>query len=452
MPIDLSPAGEPSAYPARGPRLVPWLIVWGLCCAIGAAAVLLLWPTGTPASGAWFWFCVAGLPNGLFLILFGIARAGYEAAYLGALYRNQHRQAWLHQRVGDAQRPLEVLGVGYCLPLQGATLAQALARTAPLIKAQSPRGGLDAIVHGRFADDDPLFVALSEDEEPPPSEDPQTGDESAPTHAPAAVPEAVSPVTTLLAQALAPLAHSVHALCRNGAKYAPAVRVMASPDVTELRLKQVRDALRLAGLPALACEVVPAADGLMAADAWLDAGDTRPLLVVAAEWHTKPPAGSTEGAVAVLLGAPAPARPEPVGVMATLHRPVAGALDALPDVLANAALWGKADARAIRTAWISGLDSSNDGRLSAAFKQASLAGVAPHDAQRRPDRIIGHAGAAGGWLAIAAAIEACESVSVDPQLIVHAPQSTHSTESAQAAILYVTPIVNTPPSHDDPDE
>jgi hypothetical protein len=58
MPVDLSPAGLPSAYPAHGPRFWPWLLGWLLCCGLGAAVVLLLWPAGTPARGTQFWLCL----------------------------------------------------------------------------------------------------------------------------------------------------------------------------------------------------------------------------------------------------------------------------------------------------------------------------------------------------------------------------------------------------------
>jgi len=124
-----------------------------------------------------------------------------------------------------------------------------------------------------------------------------------------------------------------------------------------------------------------------------------------------------------------------------LHRPVADDLDGLNAVLANGVLWGAADAATVATAWISGLDNAHDTQLLAALRSAGLPDVAKQDAQRRPDLLIGHAGAAGGWLSVAAAIEAASGT----QLILHAPSST---SIAQAAILHV----NDRTRHEEPDD
>jgi hypothetical protein len=62
------------------------------------------------------------------------------------------------------------------------------------------------------------------------------------------------------------------------------VRVLAGPETAGLRLAQVREALRLAALPPLEVQAVPATEGLLVTDGWLDAREHRPLLAVAAEW------------------------------------------------------------------------------------------------------------------------------------------------------------------------
>jgi hypothetical protein len=68
--------------------------------------------------------------------------------------------------------------------------------------------------------------------------------------------------------------------------------------------------------------------------------------------------------------------------------------------------------------------------------------LANEDAQRRPDRFIGHAGRAGGWLSIAAALEAGGGA----HLILHAPSSV---STVQAAILHVNDQVNHKELHDE---
>ncbi len=426
MPVDLSPAGLPSAYPAHGPRFRPWLGIWAICCGLGAALALLFWPRGEPARGPWFWFCVLGLPNGVFAILLGIARAGYEAFWFRAHYRNMHRNRWLNERVRDAQRPLQVLGTGYCLPLGGRSLAAVMTAAKPLPKIQSPRNGPGTLLHNRFADNEPQSAYQTEDLEQDASEMPASGQAS------------ISPTVYMMSSALQPLAASVYALSQYECSHWPQVRVLAAPGEAAAREQQVRDALRIAGLPPLQCQAVAVSDGLLVADAWLDARERRPLLVVAAAWHdASPPVGSTEGCVAVLLGPGFYKLPEPVKVIGTLHRPVAGELDELECVFANAAIWGSVDAPTVTRAWISGLTGKHDKALFAALGAASLSGVAKLDAQSRPDRIVGDAGAANPWLSVAAAIESGLS---GPQLVV---------DGAMSAILYVTPDAIQIPSHDD---
>lgn len=414
MPVDLSPAGLPSAYP-HGPRFLPWLAIWAVCNVFGPALALLVWPKGEPAHGAWFWFCVVGLPNGLFFFLLGIARGGYEAFWYQAHYRNIHRRRWINQRVRFAQQSLHVLGIGYCLPFGGNSLAGVMEAEKSLLTIQAPRGGPGKIPHLRFADHDPRLDNPVEDAEKEPP----------------------APVVHVIRRALEPLAVRMHALSQYERAHWPQVRVLAESGLAALREQQVRDALRIAGLPPLQCQAVPATDGLLVADAWLDARERRPLLVIAAAWHDdEPPAGSTEGCVAVLLGPGFYQLPEPVRAIGTLHRPVADDFTELEYVFGNAVIWGKADPTAITRAWITRISGEHDTALLAALRSASLSGVAKHEAQNRPDRIVGDAGPVNGWLSIAAAIETGAS---GPQLIV---------DSAQAAILYVTPNISPASPHD----
>ncbi|MGU7770647.1 hypothetical protein ACV229_10755 [Burkholderia sp. MR1-5-21] len=436
MPVDLSPAGLPSAYPAHGPRFVPWLFGWVLCCGIGAAAVLLLWPAGTPAQGAQFWLCLLGIPNAVYFTALGIARAVYEADCLYALFRNRHRASWLRDRILTAQRPLQILGAGYCLPLGGKSIGEILTGKTSLLEARVPRSGINRIVHTRFADDDPLLQEDADESESFDDDlfgaiDIEHVEIAAPDSDPTPpVPVPVPSVVRVMTQALVPLIESLQALSQYGPKYAPAVRVMSAPETADMRVNQVRQALQRAGISDLECCAVSPVDGLMLTDAWLDTAELRPLLVVAAEWHAAPPLGSTEGAVAVLLGPGVFQLPELVSVMGLLHRPVADDLEHMDAMLANSVLWGKADAPTVDTAWISGLDGSHETKLIAALRNAGLMGVTGQDAQRRPDRIIGYAGTAGGWLSIAAALEAGPGT----RLILHAPSPP---SIAQAAILHV---------------
>ncbi|MGQ7933536.1 hypothetical protein [Paraburkholderia sp. D1E] len=433
MPVDLTRGGQPSAYPAHGPRFLPWLGIWALCFAIGACAALLLWPAHTPTQGAWFWLCVVGAPNALFALLLGVARTGYETAYLHALYRNQHRQNWLRERVAYAQQPLYVLGYAYHFPLDGKALVPTIIAGQSIMTAQKPRNGAGHILHTRLPDIEPTAI-------PEPDFD-QGGtvaeaEATATTFLPEAARAKPDGFSLVIQQVLSPLANTVQMLSQSGPQSTPVVRlVTARPDNASSRVQQVREALARLRFPPLECSVTSADDGLMLADAWLDAREQRPLLVIAAEWHDAPPAGSTEGGVAVLLCANASIGP----AVGTLHRPVATTLDKLDESLPMAALWGKVVAEDVRHAWISGIAANRDADLAHAFGDASLTGIAGADAQHFPDRTIGHAGSAAGWLAIVAAIE---SGTAGPQLIIN------QTQTVQSAVLYAHPQI----THEDPTE
>jgi hypothetical protein len=418
MPVDLSQAGCPSAYPSR-PRVWPWwFCIWLTCAMFGAAIVLLTWPKGAGAGSPWFWFCVVGIPNGLFGFLFAIERARYEAMWYRAYHRNLHRDRWLAERIRVAQHPLRVLGVGYCLPLSDQTLAQTIHAGVRLPRQQQPRFGAGVIEHCRF--DDPLEV----------SDEVNEADMADPTEESGAIAEAPTkcPVTELarkIAEALEPLAAALHALTCYEAAHWPKVRVLAEPGEEALREREVRDALQLAGLPPLTVLPTPASHGLLVADTWLDAREACPLLVIAAVWHEKPPpTGSTEGCVAILLDAGFYHLPAGVPVLASLHRPVEGNADEIEYGFANAVIWGRADFEAVTRAWVTRAVS----RCNQGLRIANLDALATSGAQCDLAYIVGDFGNASGWLSVAAAVE-CGAGDA-PQLII---------DGAQSAVIYVLP-------------
>jgi len=418
MPVDLSLAGRPSAYPRR-PRFWPWwFCIWLVCNVLGVTVAMLLWPKGEPVSGAPFWFWFVGVPNGAFLLLFAIERAGYEGLWYRAYWRNFHRSRWLAERLCRAQKPLQVLGVGYCLPLGEQTLAGAIAARERMPAAQLPRTGAELVFHARFEDadwrvDEHDAVGL------------KVGEESIEA---GRMPKKIELLTLKIADSLKPLVTSLRALTRYERQWWPQIRVLSATGSEQRDVARVIDALRIAGLPPLAVQAVAATDGLMVADAWLDAKDARPLLVVATAWHEAgPPEGSTEGCVAVLLTAGYFRLPDTVKVAALLHRPVTALAGEVEYGFANAAVWGKADFASIVRAWITRPVDGGDRALRA----ANMNSISKDEAQRRPDRIAGDLGDANGWLSIIAAIES--GAADGPQLII---------DGLQSAVLRVTPAIN----------
>ncbi|WP_084168902.1 PAAR domain-containing protein [Paraburkholderia acidipaludis] len=233
-----------------------------------------------------------------------------------------------------------------------------------------------------------------------------------------------------------PLARKGDEATRYEKPYWPQVRVLAAPETADLYVAHVREALRLAALPPLEVQAVPATEGLLVADGWLDARDHRPLLAVAAAWYDDAiDEGCAEGCAAVLLDPGYFRLPPEVRHKAALHRPVQGLDGEAEYGFANAAIWGKARAAAVTRAWITRPVEHSDRALAAAGFQVASKDAAQH----RLDRIVGNVGAANGLLAIAAAMEA--GAKDGPQLVV---------DGLQSAILHVIPAVQTNAStHDD---
>lgn len=411
MPVDLSSAGLPGGYPPKM-RFRPWAAAWFVCNLLGSLSVVLAWPNGEPARGLAFWSWMIGIPNGVFLLLLGFTRSGYEVMWYRAYWRNHHRDRWLAEKIRFAQRPLHVLDAGYCLPLAGKSLAEALAGKHSLLKMQSGRHGSGKVMCNRFEDDDPLLLTglpVASEEQ---NEDGEAG-----------VPMEVAPAVQMIRVALEPLVGTIQALTRYEKPYWPQVRVLAAPETAGLYAAHVREALQLAALPPLEIQAAPATDGLLVADGWLDARESRPLLIVAAAWHDEVIGeGHAEGCAALLLDPGYFKRPSNVRHKAAFHRPVQAIDGEARHGFANAAIWGKAQAASVTRAWIARPVEHCDQALAAAGFQAASKDVAQH----RLDRIVGNVGAANGLLAIAAAIEAGASDS--PQLLI---------DGLQSAVLYV---------------
>lgn len=429
VPVDLTRGGPPTPYPKRRLSLASWIVVWALFCSIGACTTLLLWPAGRQAQGIPFWLCVVGAPNALFLMVLGCARATYETAYLRALYRNQHRQNWQRKRIAYAQKPLYVLGYAYFLPLADGTLATTIIAGKTVMTTQSPRQTAGHILHSRLPDIESIVEFNLDNEAVSFGEDGAVDVARRPAPA-KALPDGFVHVVT---NVLAPLADTLRTLSQLGKKYTPVVRLaIADSDTAVVRLQHVRETLSRLGFPSIDCEASAANERLTLIDSWLDAGDSRPLLVIAAEWFdAAPPSGSTEGGVAVLFGV------DPsigsITAAGTLHRPVSGKPNvqgSVSESLSTTALWGRSPAPEVLQAWVSGVDPSYDQTLAAALKDASFQGLADSSAIHMPDRIIGHAGSAAVWLAVAAAVE---SGAQGPQLLLTL------TETVQSAVLYAHP-------------
>ncbi|MEX3937450.1 hypothetical protein AB4Y32_37950 [Paraburkholderia phymatum] len=377
----------------------------------------------------WFWCCVVVFPNLAFLCLFAIARVGHEAQWYRAHYRNILRKEWLNKRIGEAQRPFQVLGIGYSLPLGGLTLSDVIKSGKTLTRSRAPRSGSGMVIHNRF-DDTSTYEMLA-------TEDVSLGEDLHPPAESRHPSTSVATVVMKLVEALGPVSQTLLALSQYDRSYWPAVRVLAIPEEAELVQQQVKDALRIARLPELECDTASASDSMMIVDAWLDANERRPLLIVAMKWHdATPPERSSEGCIAVVLAPTFYQLPNDVHVAGSLHRPVAGEIGTLGDVLENATLWGNVNPASLRHVWITGIDQEHDRSLLNTLHTRSFSAIATMEKQSRPDRVIGDGAALNPWISVAAALECCYE---GPQFIV---------DGARAAVFHI----NTDLQYVEPDQ
>lgn len=202
MPIDLAPAGVATPYPKHGPRLLPWLFIWSLFAGLGAGLAIFLWPANLPAEGFDFWFCVAMAPSLAYLLVLSLARLAFDSHWLRADGANHIRQEWIARKQAEAQRSLQVLGSGHCLPCDGQTLASVVASGRLLLRAQTARKGPGMIVHNRFDEEHEAHMPATES--------------SANEGAREVNGRKVSTVMLKIGEALAPLTPSLTALSQYG--------------------------------------------------------------------------------------------------------------------------------------------------------------------------------------------------------------------------------------------
>ncbi|WP_126285849.1 hypothetical protein [Burkholderia stagnalis] len=410
MPVDLKRIGPAKQYPPKGPSLRVWAIVWVVCALLIAGTVLLLWPKNTPAQGARFWLLITGSPNVVFIALVAWNRILYENRHLHVLYYNDHRERRRSELIAEGQRALKVLGYAYRLPLESGKFARTVAEGKSLLKAQPLRDGVTIVRHLRLPEEtecDPADSSLA-----------QVLQQSSLTRE-----------GKLYAELLAPLVGTIKLLIASGPQ--PAIRLVATDDAAiRLSLEQIGVVANAFHLPALEVKAALDSDGLMPIDTWLDAKDPRPLLVVAGTLHELPPAESTEGGVALLLAPESIRLPQGLAPCAAIHRPVSRHAGELGEGVALGMLWGKANPSSVKHTWVTGFDDHQHTLISEACRYVGLEHLTTHESRFNPDRIVGRAGGASGWLAVAAAAEFGTEC---PQLILNLARTM------QAAVVHAYP-------------
>ncbi|MGX6998923.1 hypothetical protein [Caballeronia sp. KNU42] len=349
---------------------------------------LLTWPDANPTGSAWFWVRLLAFPTLGCSLAFGLRLLYYQeelnrlAADDDELAENQATA------IQFATEPLAVVGCAYLCSLGKVNAASTIAQGSTEFGALTPHSGGEAIRH--------TALTLSEDAQEP-----------------GRYRACFMELLDLIAEKLAAIPPT-----------APLVVCLHLPSESaqpQLLARWEKCWLERALRPAQA-SLLPAEQGLMALDKWLDirGGPTleKFALFVSAQLHDMPPRNCAEAAVALLLGWAPLAERRGVKSLAMLHRPVEAASESLNDTIPTTLLWGQTTASQIDDLWQAGLEKADKPALVQSASDLKL-GVSATDKLwgiHDVDVAIGHAGVAAGWLAVALGIEHSMD-SGKPQLI-----------------------------------
>ncbi|QAU24420.1 hypothetical protein EO087_10815 [Dyella sp. M7H15-1] len=391
MPVIL-PTPPSDTTPPAMPYPFVWAALFVAIMAMGVAYTLLTWPKGAPTDAVWFWLRLLFFPAMAWSLLLGL-RLLYVEQETDRM--RAELDQWEEDR-GDAvrfaQEPLALLGTAYQCGVGSRAVSETMAQGRQSIAAHQPDEGIAAIPHTRLtmlegpleARYETCFIDLLERLD------------DALCALPAGVPlevylQGIEPTP-------APRQHN-DALTQNNQDGRLNILAIWQRCWTGFGHREVPT------------HALPSHDSMMALDAWLDEHGGPALekfaLVVAVQLHPSPPANSAEAAVALLLGWAPLAQRKALPIDALLHRPMAMNDGTLPDTVATALLWGHAEAADVAGLWQATLDGATKTDVVKAASDLSVAACTTdglkgvHDI----DHVLGDAGIAAPWLALAFAAE-----------------------------------------------
>ncbi len=375
MPVILPP--QPRRTPPAPPRAVVWLVACVCTIAAAAAYTLVTWPKSVPTGTAWFWLRVLGFPALACTILYGLRLLYFERETERQDAEREQWEADCAEAIGFAQEPIALLASGYLCALGNSDVAGAMADGVRQLRSDVPAAGGKTVRH----------TALSL------IDDPVLADRYA----------------SCFRELLAMIDDALHGLPRS---LPFEIRLDCPGNVEANELCEIwQRCWAETGHRAAEISVLARDEGVMSLDTWLDAYGGSALekyvLFVAVQLYEKPPAGSAEAAVALLLGWTQTAQRNGAPITALLHRPVERPDDTLLDALRTGVLWGRAKPDVVLDVWQTGLAPSDKPALLEASSEIKLGASNTDDLSgfHDIDLAIGHAGVADAWLAIALAAE-----------------------------------------------
>jgi hypothetical protein len=377
MPVILPPEPGADSNPPRPPSAIVWIALFAVFMVGGVVIALLTWPKTDPTNTPWFWIRLLVLPAIAFGLTFGLRLLYHEQELERLQAEDEARLRDREKAIRFASEPLAVMGCAYLSGAGSANLASKIVQGDSALEAQAAASGAEGVRH----------TALESIQ----------GETLAKRYR-ACFDELVA----MMRPKIEALPHDVSLDVR-----------LHVPDGTEreVQLEAWRESWLQAALRRAQPTLLPAEQGLMALDEWLDIKGGYSLekftLFVSVQLHDTPPAGSGEAAVAVLLGwAPLAAR-RGLDATAMLHRPVETQTDDLPEAISKAVLWGNATVQNVKDLWEAGLDSEDAPALldAASAMKLGVTGGSGFEGLHDIDAAVGHPGVCAGWLAVVAAIE-----------------------------------------------
>jgi hypothetical protein len=399
MAIDFTMLPPEEPVPDNPPSSLFWTVVFFLIGIVGVFAALLLWPKEEPTRTPWFWTCVMAYPFGLAAFVVLRRYSVYEGRRLDAIAWNQARADYLKEVFDGASRPLAVLAVTCRFSSEARDddfdkLMDGAVKLEPRIppKPDSPP------VNARWIekpDADESGVRFEHDDE----------------RRRYMLQWAFSAVTSAVAETVRLLPSELRLKVQ--------LVLPGIENTDEAQALWNRQWAQSEFRPAQA-RVLAEPPDLMYVDAWLDRVNQRldeeARLIVCVSLNeiiqALPPDGSAETVVAMLLAPEGVCQSFNLVPLAMLHRPNGTEACSIDEALARALQWGRVEGVGIKRIWQGGLDLS---ARNAATKALVKAGIGAKVANI--DYMVGHAGAAAPWLAVAYAASAAVQNGA-PQLVV----------------------------------
>ena len=389
MAVEFSQLPIEEPFDGSMPSKLGWGIAFAVMAAIGAGAVLLLWPKSMPTNSWQFWATLVIFPIGIpgFIVLRRFS--SYEGAKLDAELRNQTAREFNERVFSAAAIPLGLAGAAYRYSADKKENAiGAVQQGSVVLKTQVPFASDAEPVKARW-----LTVPEMKTESGSKNDD-FVRSRQVTSWLLVELLDELLPRVQVLPESM-PLV--VHLLVENGRSYAQNKRLLEEHWYAKL---------------GRFLNIAPEADSLTdlaSLDAWMDQllekDSMYATLLVAIQLHPllagSPPADAAEAGAALLLIPDALADQHKVSRIANLHRPVRGAVAQPADALPVALRWAGVSGEQIKGGWRTGLDA---GRVGALRESAIKLGLTARAID--VDQTIGHGGITAPWLALACAASA----------------------------------------------